>query len=175
MNDEVKNQENRGEPVNNLLVDRFPVLRVVLLANARVDVVKLDASNVGSRPNGNWTPKKEQHTENSGTHKMKWDENPLVPNWKNVFAIIFFLLRTAGVPVFADDPAVTGRRRNADSLAHQEAEPGRVQVRPGPDDAVLGEATQLPRHVRQNVHWKEQIHTELDTDFRQFRESSERV
>lgn len=63
-------------------------------------------------------------------------------------------LRTTGVPVLADDPAVAAGRVDVELLSHQVAEAGRVQVGAGADDAVTGEAAQLPRHVRQDVHWR---------------------
>lgn len=37
-------------------------------------------------------------------------------------------------------------------LGHDEAETGRVQVGAAADDAVLGKAAELPRHVGHDVH-----------------------
>lgn len=63
---------------------------------------------------------------------------------------------TAGVSVLADDPAVAAGRVEVELLAHEVAETGRVQVGAGADDTVAREAAQLPGHVGQDVHWKEQ-------------------
>lgn len=58
--------------------------------------------------------------------------------------------------MLADDPAVAAGRVEVELLAHEVAETGRVQVGAGADDTVAREAAQLPGHVGQDVHWKEQ-------------------
>lgn len=59
---------------------------------------------------------------------------------------------TTGVSVLSDDPAVAAGRVEVELLSHEVAETGRVQVGAGADDAVAGEAAQLPGHVGQDVH-----------------------
>ncbi len=59
---------------------------------------------------------------------------------------------TAGVAMFSQNPSVEAAGMQAQPLAHQIPEASRVQVGPAADDAVLGQAAQLPGHVCQNVH-----------------------
>lgn len=53
--------------------------------------------------------------------------------------------------MLAQDPAVEAAGVDPQLVGHQEAEPSRVQVGAAADDAVLGEAAQLPGHVGQHV------------------------
>lgn len=55
--------------------------------------------------------------------------------------------------MLADDVPVAGGGGDAELLREQVAEARRVQVGPGAEYAVLGQSAQLPRHVRQDVHW----------------------
>lgn len=59
---------------------------------------------------------------------------------------------TAGVSVLSQDPAIEAAGVDSQFVSHQEAEARRVQVGAAADDAVLGEATQLPGHVGQHVN-----------------------
>lgn len=54
--------------------------------------------------------------------------------------------------MLADDVAVAGDGGNAQLLGQQVAEPGRVEVSAGADDAVLRQSADLPSHVRQDIH-----------------------
>lgn len=54
--------------------------------------------------------------------------------------------------MLADDPAVAAGGVEVKLLCHEVAETGRVQVGAGADDAVTGEAAQLPGYVGQDVH-----------------------
>lgn len=59
---------------------------------------------------------------------------------------------TAGVTVLADDVSVHGSGRDAELLGQQVAESCRVEVAARADDAVLGQITDLPRHVCEDVY-----------------------
>lgn len=56
-------------------------------------------------------------------------------------------VRTAGVPVLADDVPVAGGGGDAELLWEQVPEPRRVQVGAGANHAVLGQPAELPRNV----------------------------
>lgn len=51
-----------------------------------------------------------------------------------------------------NDPAVAAGRVEVQLLSHDVAETGRVQVGTRADDAVTGQAAQLPGHIGQDVH-----------------------
>ncbi len=59
---------------------------------------------------------------------------------------------TAGVAMFSQNPSVEAAGMDAQPLGHQIPEASRVQVGPAADDAVLGQAAQLPGHICQNIH-----------------------
>lgn len=63
---------------------------------------------------------------------------------------------TAGVAVLPQDPAIEAAGVDPQLVGHQEAESGRVQVGAAADDAVLGEAAQLPGHVGQHVNCRKE-------------------
>lgn len=50
------------------------------------------------------------------------------------------------------DPAIEAAGMDAQLVGHQIAEAGRVQIGATADDAVFGQAAQLPGHVGQDVH-----------------------
>ena len=56
--------------------------------------------------------------------------------------------------MFTDDEAVTAGGRDAEALTHQETEPGRIQHAPAANHTVLGETTDLPRHIGQDINCK---------------------
>lgn len=53
--------------------------------------------------------------------------------------------------MFANNPPVTTGRSDPQFLRHQEPEPGRIQVCPGAQHAMLRQPAEFPRHVRQDV------------------------
>uniref|UniRef100_A0A9J7X0L6 Golgi transport 1Bb n=1 Tax=Cyprinus carpio carpio TaxID=630221 RepID=A0A9J7X0L6_CYPCA len=60
---------------------------------------------------------------------------------------------TAIVAVFSQNPSVEAAGMDAHPLSHQVPKASRVQVGPAADDAVFGQAAQLPGHIGQNVHY----------------------
>lgn len=67
---------------------------------------------------------------------------------------------TAGVSVLSQDPAVEAAGVDSQFVGHQEAEARRVQVGAAADDAVLGEAAQLPGHVGEHVNCQRAMRSE---------------
>lgn len=59
---------------------------------------------------------------------------------------------TAGVSVFAQHPAVEGAGVDAQALSHQVTEASGVQVGAAANDAVFGQAAQLPGHIGQHIN-----------------------
>lgn len=62
-------------------------------------------------------------------------------------------VRTTTVTVLPNYIRMAGRRRYVQFLREQIAEPGGVEVRSRADHTVLGQATDLPGHVGQDIHW----------------------
>lgn len=59
---------------------------------------------------------------------------------------------TAGVSMLSNHPAVAAGWMQTQFLTHQEAKPSRVQVSAATNYTVSGKATQLPRHVGQDIN-----------------------
>lgn len=84
---------------------------------------------------------------------------------------------TAGISVLSHDPSVAAQGVDAQPLSHEVAETGRVQIAATANNAVFGEATDLPGHIGQNIHWEENrgttsaTHEQVDNEGGTFRSS----
>lgn len=68
---------------------------------------------------------------------------------------------TTGVSMLSNNPAMAAERVDAQPLAHQVAETGRIQIATASNHTVLREATDLPGHIGQNIHCQQDKQSHL--------------
>lgn len=57
--------------------------------------------------------------------------------------------------MLSNNPSVAAQRVDAKSFSHEVAETGRVQIAAATNNTVFRKATDLPGHVGQNIHCKQ--------------------
>lgn len=54
--------------------------------------------------------------------------------------------------MLSNNPPVTTSRRNSQPLRHQKPKSTRIQIGPTPQNAILRQSTQFPRHIREYIN-----------------------
>lgn len=142
-------------------VDLLPVLRVVILADFRVEVVETNSRYVHTGPHRHcgcmfdnilyifivYMYKVDNYSIDSIIRSIERD---CLMGSPHVSAKIHYmqLMLTTAVAMFSDNVSVARCRSDTKFLREQVSESCRVEVRARSDDTVLGQTANLPRYVR---------------------------